>query len=134
VRDLDQYPATAKVPHYSLMAPKDYLVGISQSLEFGDLGHGGSPLTADGFTRLETGYRTAGDASSGQIEGHSEIWDFQGSTTEQMYNVIAGERVELYAEPEVIYTDPYSGRSTYSNPIMEPGYEPDMVNVRGGEQ
>jgi len=133
VHDLEEYPATADVPHYSLMAPGD-LLAYPQGLEVGDWGHGGSPLTTDGFVRLETGYLEAGDVSSGQIRGHSAVWDKEGTTILQMYNVIAGEQVELYAEPELISTDPDTGQSVYTNPVMEPGYKPKMVDVQGGDK
>ncbi|MEC5184634.1 uncharacterized protein YukE [Cryobacterium sp. MP_3.1] len=133
VSDLEEYPATADVPHYSLMAPGD-LLAYPQGLEAGDWGHGGSPLTTDGFVRLETGYLEAGDVSSGQIKGHSAIWDKEGTTILQMYNVIAGEQVELYAKPELISTDPDTGQSVYTNPVMEPGYKPKMVDVQSGDK
>ncbi|POH64601.1 MULTISPECIES: hypothetical protein [Cryobacterium] len=132
VRDLAEYPVTADVPHYSLMAPNDPLV-LFQGAEAGDLGHGGSPLTTDGFIRLETGYRENGQVSSGQLEGHLNVWDRKGTVRRQLYNVLVGGQVELYAEPEVVVI-PGTNQSYATNPIMEPGYEPTLVDVEGGEQ
>lgn len=132
VRDLDQYPVTADVPHYSLMAPGDPL-GIIQGAEVGDWGHGGSPLMTDGFIRLETGYLENGQVSSGQVKGHLDVWDGNSTAMNQMFNVMVEGRVELYAEPELIVI-PGSNQTYYTNPIMEPGYEPTMVDVEGGEK
>jgi hypothetical protein len=134
VRDLDDYPTTSDVPHYAMIAPGDYIVGPIQGVQLGDWGHGSSPLTSDGFTRLETGYLKDGEVTSGQVRGHSGSW-IRGSTAmEQINSVIVGGQVELYAVPEKILTDHTTGQSVYSNPVMEPGYEPNMVDVRGGEE
>jgi len=132
VWDLNEYPVTAGVPHYSMMAPNDPLSSV-QNLEAGGLGHGGSPLTTDGFTRLETGYLEDGMASSGQVRGHFKVWDPNSTAREQMYNVMVGGQVELYAVPERV-SIPGTDQSYFTDPIMEPGYEPTMVAVEGGEK
>jgi len=132
VRDLEQYPVTADVPHYSLMAPGDPL-GIIQGAEAGDWGHGGSPLTTDGFIRLETGYLENGQVSSGQVKGHLAVWDRNSTAMNQLFNVMVEGEVELYAKPQMIVI-PGSNQPYYTNPIMEPGYKPTLVDVEGGEK
>lgn len=42
--------------------------------------------------------------------------------------------MELYARPEPIYIDPSTGLTAYTNPVMEDGYTPQMVDVAGGER
>lgn len=131
VRALNEYPATADVPHYSVMAPGDPLAYV-QGAEMSEWGHGGSPLTTDGFIRLETGYLEAGDPTSGQVRGHSAVWSVDNTTREQIYNVLVGGQVELFAEPEPRISP--GGQGYYTNPVMEPDYVPRLIDVEGGEK
>jgi hypothetical protein len=98
VRPVADYPATSHVPHYSLLAPNDLIVGPFQGLELGGIGHGGSPVNTPGFTRLETGYRVAGDPASGRIEGHFDVWIRGGTAMKQIRAVISGGAIEAHPE------------------------------------
>lgn len=132
VRSVDDYARTSAIPHYAMMAPGDRIVGYTQSLQAGDLGHGGSPVDPrSGFERLETGYRDSeAGAASGQLTGHVGVWNGDSGVVQQVGRAIAGGQVELYARPEIVGTT-LQGDPILSNPIMEPGYEPVLERVRG---
>lgn len=131
----DDYPFSARAPHYSMMAPDDRIVGFTQGLQSGDLGHGGSPLDhSTGFERLETGYNDATrGVSSGQLKGHLDVWRADTTVVEQVGRVISGGDVELYAQPTVVGTTP-AGAPIYSNPVMERDYSPVLERVQGDHE
>jgi hypothetical protein len=96
-------------------------------------GLGTQQLTTDGFIRLETGYLENGQVSSGQVKGHLAVWDRNSTAMNQLFNVMVEGEVELYAKPQMIVI-PGSNQPYDTNPIMEPGYKPTLVDVEGGEK
>jgi hypothetical protein len=123
IDSLDDFPYTADVPHYSMMARNDIVVGSSQGFDLGGLGHGASPLSTDGVVRLETGFHQGGATveSDGGIESHSSVFT-QGSTAfTNIVNVIGGGEVELFAPDQILI----AGRSVITIPgILADDYEP----------
>lgn len=111
VSGLDDFPNTKDVPHYSLMARNDLVVGLIQG-NSGDSMHGQSAVTADGVIRLETGFVDAGDPSSGGLEdwnqpgtgmpaaidAHSTVFHPGSTSFDNIIAVITGGRAEVFAE------------------------------------
>ncbi|MBF4550870.1 hypothetical protein [Pseudoclavibacter sp. VKM Ac-2888] len=122
VASLDDLPVSARVPHYSLLAPVDPsvgpILGINVHLPFlgrvGHFGHGVDPAHAPGVVRLETGVlgaaqgkRAAGAALSlgDVLTGHSAVLEQWGTTAKR--NMVAvlmggGAEVELAADGGVL--------------------------------
>lgn len=132
VTSLDDYPNSSDAPHYSFMAPEDYVVGPIQGIDAGDLGHGASPLSTPGVIQLETGWNIKDDPTSGLVQGHEDIWKRNSTAHDQMEQVLIGGSVELYAEPEIVIT--YTGPPVYISPLYDSGYEPVMQDVPGGAE
>jgi hypothetical protein len=135
IRDLDQYPETADVPHYAMLAPFDPIVGGSQGLELPGtgIGHGGSPVDTPGVTRLETGFN---DASAGQesgpMRGHFNWWSTKSSAFRQVMGVLTGGDVEPFVE------DPEGESHKWDVgvddlPIMQDDYRRRTIAVETGQ-
>ena len=111
VESIDEFPETGDVPHFALLAPRDHVVGAIQGLEADpgdvDLGHGASPVKAEGVIRLETGWKDAATgADSGPLTGHG-VWargsgeDRVASTVyDQVFGVVADRPVVPYPADE----------------------------------
>lgn len=123
------YPHGDGTAHYALIAPEDSSVGFSQGLEFREWGHGASPLTAPGVTRLESGYRVDGERSSGLVRGHMGVWEPGSGAARQILAVVAGRDAELYAEPVYRGSDPDTGVALLDSPLHEPDYRPRRIPV-----
>lgn len=104
VTGIDEFPETKDSPHYALLAPRDKIVGLIQGQNADPfdvpMGHGASPIGADGVTRLETGWLSAEEgASSGPLTGHS-VWarGEHGASTvyDQVFGVMSGGDVVPY--------------------------------------
>ena len=128
VSGLSDFPKTGDVPHYSMMARGDLVVGLIQG-NGPDQMHGQSPLTADGVTRLETGwiqdegggrvvdledYNVKGNGTPRGIDSHSSVYDPRSVAFDNIIAVITGGEAMLYAPDEV-----YNPR-----PIIVPGAGP----------
>ncbi|WP_286343770.1 hypothetical protein [Frondihabitans sucicola] len=102
VSSVVDYPSSSRIPHYSLMAPGDMLVGPSQGLQAGILGHGASPINpASGFIRLDTGWNDdAIGQTSGPVMGHSGVWQRGSTSVMQVARVLNGEPVALHGTHE----------------------------------
>lgn len=141
VSGLDDFPQTANVPHYSMMARNDLVVGLIQGRE-GDLQaiHGQSALTADGVTRLETGwldasnpdstdledYNVPGNGTPRAIDAHSSVFTPGSVAFDNMVAVITGGEAIAYAPDEVIVT----GRSAVTiDGIDAAGYTPTYIRI-----
>lgn len=139
VGGLEDFPNTGDVPHYALMSRNDAIVGLVQGNDAGDL-HGRSPLTADGVVRLETGFVTAGDASSGGLEdynvpgngtpafidSHSTVFHVGSGSFANIVAVITGGTAEVFAPDQVIV----AGRSVVVvDGIDRNGYVPHYETI-----
>ena len=128
VSGLSDFPNTSDVPHYSMMARGDLVVGLIQG-SGPDQMHGQSPLTADGVTRLETGwiqsdqgervidledYNIRGNGTPRGIDSHSSVYNPRSIAFDNIIGVITGGEVMLYAPDDV-----YNPR-----PIIVPGAGP----------
>ncbi|WP_394255104.1 hypothetical protein [Pseudoclavibacter helvolus] len=118
VTSLDDLPASARVPHYSLLAPVDPsvgpILGINVHLPFlgraGHFGHGADPASTPGVVRLETGVlgaaqekRSAGAPLSlgDLLTGHTTILEQWGTTAKQnMAAVLMGDGAEVELAPD----------------------------------
>jgi hypothetical protein len=132
------FPNTGDVPHYSMMARHDLIVGHIQGFEAGALGHGTSPLTDPAVTRLETGFVEAGDASSGTIEStgagesHSTVYRRGSTAFNNMVGVITGTQVELFS-PDRTQGTRYGGVQWVEG-LQHPDYEAVTFDVSEQEQ
>lgn len=139
VGGLDDFPNTKDVPHYSMMARNDLVVGLIQGTGPGDM-HGQSALTADGVTRLETGFVTSGDASTGGLEdynvagngtppaidAHGTVFKVGTGAFDNIIGVITGGEVELFAPDQTII----AGRSVITiDGIDRDDYSPTYAGV-----
>ncbi|MFB8189416.1 alpha/beta hydrolase [Microbacterium sp. NPDC055988] len=128
VSGIGDFPNTSAVPHYSMMARDDLVVGLIQGNGPGQM-HGQSPLTADGVTRLETGwiqderggrivdledFNIEGNGTPRGIDSHSSVYDPRSVAFDNIIAVITGGDAMLYAPDEV-----YNPR-----PIVVPGAGP----------
>lgn len=128
VSGIEDFPHTADVPHYSMMARGDLVVGLIQG-NGPDQMHGQSPLTADGVTRLETGwikdadggrlvdledYNVEGNGTPRGIDSHSSVYDPRSVAFDNIIAVITGGDAMLFAPDDV-----YNPR-----PIVVPGAGP----------
>lgn len=141
VSGLDDFPNTSDVPHYALMSRNDMVVGLIQGSE-GDFHalHGQSSLTADGVTRLETGWIDGADPSSDNIENynvpdngmpsaidsHSSVYTPGSTAFNNIVTVITGGDAVAYAPGETIV----AGRSVVTiDGIDLPDYRPEYVRI-----
>lgn len=141
VSGVADFPHTSEVPHYAMMSRNDLVVGLIQGRE-GDAHalHGQSTLTADGVTRLETGwidasnpdsddiedYNVPGNGAPSAIDSHSSLYTPGSTSFENMVAVITGGGAELYAENEIIIA---GGRPITIDGIDRDDYEPTYVEV-----
>lgn len=136
VAGLSDFPYTADVPHYSMMARNDAVVGLIQGKE-GDWHaiHGQSPLTAEGVTRLETGWMDHNDPDSTDledhgfpsgIESHSSVMKPGTTAFHNIVEVITGGEAIVWAPNEYV-------RGGYSTIVVDgidaAGYEPQYVKI-----
>lgn len=132
VDGLADYPHTADVPHYALMARNDAIVGLVQGADTASLGHGASPLNTDGVVRLETGWLDESDPSAGSIEdlgptaSHSGVYKLESTSFENIVSVITGGEATQWAPNKVTHTP--------AGPIVEDGidaadYTPTYLSV-----
>lgn len=105
VAGIDGFPDTGDVPHFSLQARNDMVVGISQgSLSGLGLGHGfADPLEGPGITRLETGYVDHDHPNEGTIEekydpieSHTAVFTPGSTSMRNITNAVTGDPVSLY--------------------------------------
>jgi hypothetical protein len=128
VSGIEDFPQTSGVPHYSMMARGDLVVGLIQGNGPEQM-HGQSPLTADGVTRLETGwikddngdrlvdledYNVEGNGTPRGIDSHSSVYDPRSVAFDNIIAVITGGDAMLFAPDDV-----YNPR-----PIVVPGAGP----------
>jgi hypothetical protein len=139
VDGLQDFPLTKDVPHYSMMARNDLVVGLIQGSDGGGM-HGQSALDADGVIRLESGFVTDGDPDSGAIEGHnipgngtipaidahSTILQRGTGAFENIVAVITGGSAELYAPDETLYLQGYP---VHVSGIESSDYTPQYTEV-----
>lgn len=136
VAGLSDFPHTADVPHYSMMARNDAVVGLIQGDE-GDWHaiHGQSPLTAEGVTRLETGWMDHNDPDSTDledhgfpsgIESHSSVMKPGTTAFHNIVEVITGGEAIVWAPNEYV-------RGGYSTVVVDgidaADYEPQYVKI-----
>jgi len=102
---VSDFPATADVPHFSLQARNDAIVGISQGVLSGlGLGHGfADPVEGADITRLETGFLDEDHPAKGTIEetndpveSHTAVFTPGSTSMRNIANVVTGEPVSLY--------------------------------------
>ena len=125
VHGIEDYaaPGTAR---YSMTAPGD-LIALAQDL--GGVVHGGDPDTLAGVTRLETGWIDDLRRDQGMLEGpasHSGVFEPRTTAWVNMFNVIIGGTVSLYAPPEV---EGGWGYSEVVYPAEDPTYVPPTMEV-----
>lgn len=107
VDGIEDFPETKDVPHFVLQARSDGVVGWNQGISGSTRGHGvANPLTADGVTRLETGYIDTRDPtrgtieSTGAVESHSAVFEPRSTSMRNMSRVVTGKPVSLYHEDD----------------------------------
>lgn len=152
VSGLDDFPNTADVPHYSMMARGDLVVGLIQGNGAEQM-HGQSALTADGVTRLETGwlkdergdrlvdledYNIPGNGTPRGIDSHSSVYNPDSVAFDNIVAVITGGEAMLYA-PDDVYNPPPI--ATPFGPVVQApvqtdgidrsGFEPTYVRIEG---
>jgi len=139
VDGLQDFPLTKDVPHYSMMARNDLVVGLIQGEDGGGM-HGQSALDADGVVRLETGFVKDGDPGSGTIESHdipgngtipaidahSTILQRGTGAFENIVAVITGGSAELYAPDETLFVQGYP---VNSSGLESSDYAPQYTEV-----
>ncbi|MFE7507170.1 alpha/beta hydrolase [Promicromonospora sp. NPDC057488] len=124
------FPETGDIPHFSMMARNDPVVGRIQGMEAGGLGHGASPLTDPDVKRLETGFVEADRPESGTIEStdepHSDVYTRGSTAFNNMIGVITRTQVELFAPDRGIAH--WYGIEKVTG-IEHPGYQADIINL-----
>lgn len=132
------FPHTAEVPHYALMARNDGLVGHVQGADLGHFGHGASPLRDPDVVRLETGFlddeeRVPGQdvESLGPIGSHSGVYDADTTSFNNIVQVIVGGRVETFAPDTAVVTASRNGGAIVHriDGIDRDDYVPHMTEV-----
>lgn len=105
VAGVGEFPETGDVPHFSLQARNDAIVGISQGALSGlGLGHGSAdPVEGPRITRLETGFIDRDHPAEGTIEenkdptqSHSAVFTPRSTSMRNIVNVVTGDPVSLY--------------------------------------
>lgn len=143
VRSLDDYPASARVPHASLLAPGDLQVapylGLDLPRGLRGIGHGVDPSGARGVTRLETGFLQAvpeggeleAGRRSGVLRGHARILEQWGTTAKHgMLAALAGGRAELAARRRPVERVAERLGLPWS-PVQRRDYTPRFVTLPG---
>ncbi len=107
VDGIEDFPETKDVPHFVLQARSDGVVGWNQGNSGLNRGHGvTNPLTADGITRLETGYIDIKNPergtieSTGNVESHSTVFEPSSTSMRNISRVVTGKPVSLYHEDD----------------------------------
>ncbi|MGX1584508.1 alpha/beta hydrolase [Microbacterium sp. NPDC055502] len=145
VSGVEDFPHTSGVPHYSMMARGDLVVGLIQGNGAGQM-HGQSPLTADGVTRLETGwiqderggrvvdledYNVEGNGTPRGIDSHSSVYDPRSVAFDNIIAVITGGDAMLFAPDDVYNPRPIvvpGGAPIVQAPVRTDGIDkPDFV-------
>ena len=111
---------------YSMTAPGDPIV---YAQTFGGLVHGGNPDALAGVTRLETGWIDDQRRDQGMLQGpasHSGVFERETTAWVNMYNVITGGTVSVYAPPTV-KAGMEHGELVY--PAEDPTYVPPTMEV-----
>lgn len=112
---LTDFPHTADVPQYSLMARNDSVVGAIQP-SFMDWVHGPSTLDTPGVVRLESGridasdpestwlegYNTPGNWSPPAFDSHSTVLEPGSTSFQNIMAVITGGEAELFVPDHVV--------------------------------
>lgn len=138
------FPNTADVPHYALMARNDGIVGYVQGADVWELGHGASPLRDPDVVRLETGFlddiaRVPGQdvESLGATASHSGVYTVGSTAFENIVQTIVGGQVETFAPDVAVVrpapTGPGQGRPVAVRTIdgIDRGdYVPHVTGVR----
>lgn len=129
--------AAPDTPRFTMTAPGD-LIGLSQGVSAGPLGHGLDPDALPQVTRLETGRVDRTDPSSPLLEGpgsHSGVFGDSGSATkpdawQNILSVMRGGEVSIYTEPTQIVTPTWGGATIdYDYPMADPRYVPPTEQV-----
>lgn len=132
------FPHTGDVPHYTLMARNDAIVGYIQGFDVGSTGHGASPLRDPDVTRLETGFLDVENPvkgedieSLGAFKSHSGVYTVGSTSFENIVQTIVGGRVEMFAPDDVrIHSVRGHARFTTTKGIDRPEYVPLYVQVK----
>lgn len=137
VKSISEFPYTAKVPHYSMMARNDPIVGWCQDADLGDLGLGKSPLDAKGIVRLETGFIDRTKPELGHLEdnpgAHSTVYGLKSTSFRNIVNVLIGGQVETWVPDKVVTYEFRGGADVvqiYTDGVDADGYRPDYVEVK----
>ncbi len=104
------FPETGDVPHFSLQARNDVVVGLIQGKLSGlGLGHGfADPLEGKHITRLETGWLDDDHPERGAIEtkdgvaSHSAVFTPGSTAMKNITGVVTGDPVSLYHPDDVL--------------------------------
>ena len=123
----DLHPTNPDVRRYSMTAPGD-LIGASQGLEVGPLGHGADPDTFAGTIRLETGYYADGSLVEG-TDAHSGVFKPNSDSWAQINEVFNGGVVTTYGaneDPRILVTDGWGGAYWVDNPDYAPATHVDI--------
>lgn len=143
VRSLDDYPASARVPHTSMLAPGDREVapflGIDVPRGPRGIGHGADPTATRGVVRLETGFvrhvRLGDDVTSGLdagiLRGHATLLERWGTTAKAaMRASLVGGTAELAANRTPL--ERLSERLGLRwSPLQRDSYEPRFIHLPG---
>lgn len=133
------FPHTADVPHYALMARNDLIVGHIQGADVGSWGHGASPLRDPDVVRLETGFiddekRVPGQdiESLGVTASHSGVYTVGSTAFNNIVQTIVGGQVETFAPDAQVVTPSRNGGATVHriDGIDRDGYVPHVTGVR----
>ncbi len=137
VKSISEFPYTSKVPHYSLMARNDPIVGYIQDADLGELGHGKSPLDAGGVIRLETGFINTEQPELGHLEDnsgpHSTVYNKKSTSFRNIVNVLIGGRVETWAPDERVNIELRGGADhaySWIDGVDTDDYTPHYIKVK----
>ncbi|MDN4479647.1 alpha/beta hydrolase [Demequina muriae] len=138
---LTDFPHTADVPQYSLMARNDSVVGAIQP-SFMDWVHGPSTLDTPGIVRLETGridasdhgsewiesYNTTGNWSPPAFDSHSTVFTPGSTSFQSIMAVITGGEAELFV-PDHFVEVPRQGAVSIPG-YLAPDYSPRYTVIK----
>lgn len=135
VESVTEFPNTGDVPHYSMMARGDGVVGLVQRDPFGV--HGDSPLYDPAVTRTETGFNETGKPSSGTIEStglfkqHSAVYTRGSTAFNNHVGFFTGTEVELFAPDRV---NRRYGDDAWVAGVLHPDYEANTIDISEQEK
>lgn len=101
MKRLEQLPQRSRVPHFAMLAPGDATVGPVQGLNahlpfLGRLGHGASPVSTRGITRVETGWMDANAPGNRLLCGHMTLLERWGTTAKHaLAALLAGGTIQI---------------------------------------